>query len=269
MIALIRDYLRRSWLLGLLASGAVFGFLVIACRVFLQIQQRGGASPLTKLIPKWVQTAFDIGPASMTELNGYLAVIFQHPFVLTVLLALPVALLTGFFTGDIEKRSISLVLARPVSRFGVVAAIAIVVLAFCALGVASLWAGCYFGAMWSGQSESLNAGAAVQAALGLAMLVFAFTGIFAALSAFLSVRGDAVGWCLTVVLTMYVWNFLAQIWYAGGGMANYSLFRFYQPTETLLKGVAPSVENLGVLALVGAAGWVVCALCYRFRSFTV
>ncbi len=59
MTALLRDYLRRSWMLGLLACVAVFAFEMIACRVFTQIQQQGGgASPLSQLMPKWVQSAF-------------------------------------------------------------------------------------------------------------------------------------------------------------------------------------------------------------------
>ncbi len=268
MSALLRDYFRRSWLLGLLACIAAFGFEMIACRVFSQIQQQGGGGPLSQVMPKWVQSAFNIGPSSMTELNGFLSICFQHPFLLTVLLALPVALLTGWLTGDVENRRIALVLSRPVGRLQIVAAVAIVVLSWCALAVTSALAGCLAGAEWTGLTASLNQSGLFSTALNLAALVFAFTGISALISTVLIIRGDAVGWCLTFVLMMYVWNFLAQIWYGGGGMSNYSLFRFYQPTNILMLNQT-STTNIGVLAGIGLGAWIVSALVFRFRSFSV
>lgn len=268
MTALLRDYFRRSWLLGCMACIAAFGFMLVACRVFNQIQQQGGGSPLSQFMPKWVQSAFNIGPSSMTELNGFLSICFQHPFLLTVLLALPVALITGWLTGDVEKRSIALVLSRPVGRLQIVIAVAAVVLGWCALAITSALGGCFAGAEWTGLSESLNQAGLLRATANLAALVFAFTGIAAAVSAMISIRGDAVGWCLTVVLMMYVWNFLAQIWYGGGGMTNYSLFRFYQPTNILMLNRS-ATSDIGVLAGIGLAAWVASALVFRFRSFSV
>lgn len=268
MIALLRDYLRRSWLLGILASGAVFGFLCFSCRVFLQIQQRGGASPLTKLVPQWVQTAFNINTASMSDLNGFLSVMFQHPFVMTVLLGMPVALITGFITGDVEKRTIALILARPIGRLQIIGSVAVVIVFWVAVSLVFVWAGCKAGAAWTGQSASLTNSTLTQACFALSLLIFAFTGIAAALSSMLSVRGDAVGWSLTIVLTMYVWNFLAQVWSGGVGLANYSLFRYYQPTGILLNNANPA-HNLLILFSVGMIGWIFSGLVFRFRSFSV
>lgn len=268
MIALVTDYFRRSWLLGLLACAAVFAFEVIVNRVFLQIQQQGGGSPLTRVMPKWIQSAFNIGPSSMTELNGFISVTYQHPFLLAVLLALPVALITAFLTGDVEKRSIALVLSRPVSRFQIVTAVALVVLFWSAAVVAGAYVGVISGSHWTGLLESLNRSGLLRATVNLAALILAFTGISAAISSMLSVRGDAVGWSLTIVLVMYVWNFLAQVWYGGAGMANYSLFRFYQPTQILMQDQA-ATPDAWILTITGVAGWAVSAVAFRFRSFAV
>lgn len=269
MTALLLNYLRRSWLIGVLACVAVAAFQVIANRVFIQINPDGAdLSPLTRLIPEWVQSAFNVGPASMSDVNGFFAMCYQHPFLMVVLLAMPVALITGWLSGDVEKRTIALVLSRPVGRFQIVAAAAIVALVWCALAIISAWAGCLAGANWTGEIGNIDRQGLFQATLNLAGLIFAFSGIAAAASTMISVRGDAVGWCLTIILVMYVWNFLAQIWYGGGGATNYSLFRFYQPTDILLHGrVDPN--NLVVLGAVGLAGWIVAAVTFRFRNFNV
>jgi len=270
MIALILHNIRRSWVLGILATAAAFGFEVIANRVFAQIQEKAGAGPsaLAQFMPKWVQSAFDINPQSMTELNGFLSVCVQHPFLMVVLLALPVALLSGWLTGDVENRSLALVLVRPVSRFKLVAAAFLVMTGWSALGILATWAGCLMGAHWTGQAGSLNTAGLARAIAGLAALIFAFMGIAAVVSASLSVRGDAVGWCITIILLMYVWNFLAQVWYGGGGVTNYSLFRFYEPTKLLLQD-QPLSHGIWVLASIGASGWILSAVVYRLRSFTL
>lgn len=271
MKVLLLYYLRRSWILGVASAVATFAFAVIGCRVFARMEQTGGTEMSTlfaQFMPQWVQSAFSIAPESMSQLNGFLAVCLQHPFLMTVTLALPVALFTGWLTGDVEKRSIALVLARPVGRFQLVTTMALVGLGWCALAVAGVGLGCYFGAQWSGLQEGLSTQHLAQATLNLAALVFAFAGIFAAISASLSIRGDAVGWCLTLVLVMYVWNFLAQIWYSGGGTGNYSLFKFYTPTEILLNGQFDPA-NAVVLAGVGLMGFAASTVVFALRSFSV
>lgn len=270
MIALILHYLRRSWLVGVPAVVATFAFQMIASRVFQQIQEQsaGSVAPLTQFMPRWVQTAFNIGPSSMTELNGFFSICLQHPFMYTVLLSMPVALLTGWLTGDIENRSLALVLSRPVARLQVVAAAALVSLGWCALAIGSAWAGCLAGAEFTGLAGSLNTAGLARTVGNLAALIFAFAGISAAISACLSVRGDAVGWSLTAVLVMYVWNFLAQVWYSGGGLGNYSLFRYYKPTQILLQNqFAP--RDVIILCAVGVAAWLVAGVAFRVRSFAV
>ncbi len=271
MTTLLMYYLRRSWLLGVAAAVAAFVFAIVGCRVFARMEESGStemSALFAQFMPQWVQSAFNIDPASMSQLNGFLAVCLQHPFLLTVSLALPVALFSGWFSGDVEKRSIALLLARPVGRVPLVVSGAVVTLFWCVVVVIAVGAGCFAGAHWGGLQEGLNGGRLWQAVLNLGALVFAFAGIFALISTLLSVRGDAVGWCLTVVLIMYVWNFLAQIWYGGGGAGNYSLFKFYTPTQILLHGQFDG-GDLAVLGGIGLMGLVGAAVVFSFRSFSV
>lgn len=264
-------YLRRSWLAGLVAIAATFGFEVVACRVFAQIQEKAdgvAATAFSQFMPKWVQSAFGVGPESMTQINGFLSVCLQHPFLLTVLLALPITLLTGWLTGDVENRSLALVLSRPVGRLKLAISASAVVLFWCAMAISGAWLGCIVGASWMGLDPAPDGTQLARVIFNLAALIFAFAGIAAAISTSLSVRGDAVGWCLTTVLCMYVWNFLAQVWYAGGGKTNYSLFHYYQPTKILLQGQYDPA-NTTVLASIGTLGFLVSWAIFRLRSFSI
>lgn len=271
MIVLLLNYLRRSWLIGIADAVAAFVFSVVGCRVFAQVSESAGAavgSAFAQFMPKWAQAAFNVGPESMTQLNGFISVCLQHPFMLTVLLALPITLLTGWLSGDVENRSMAMILCRPVSRIQIVTAIVLVASFWSAVAVGAAWAGFLIGAHWAGLTATLATGRLAIAVLHLASLVLAFSGIAAAISSAISVRGDAVGWSLTVVLVMYVWNFLAQVWYGGGGAHNYSLFRYYKPTQILLQNAGQSSDAL-ILALIGIAGFIIAALLFRFRSFSV
>lgn len=266
MFSLLKDYMRRAWLPGMLASVAVFAFFVISAHVFKQIQNTGDGMPFAQLMPQWLQSAFNISPANMSNINGFYCVCFQHPVVLITLLGMPIAIITAFLTGDVEKRTLALVLARPVSRWTIGIAMALVVFFWVAVALVSLVAGSHFGAGWTGQAGVLNVPGIEKATIMLGLLVFCFTGLVAALSAMLSVRGDAVGWALTVILVMYVWNFLAQVWSGARQMANYSLFHYYQPTEIILQG-AFSMANAQLLGIIGLIGWAIALLVFRFRSF--
>lgn len=271
MISLMFYYLRRSWLLGVASAVAVFAFAVTACRVFAQMTENAGANLATafaQFMPKWAQSAFNVGPESMTQINGFLAVCLQHPFLLTVLLAVPISLLTAWFSGDVEKRTIALILCRPVSRVSVAASAILVTIFWIFVGVVASGAGFYGGAAWSQVANKLSPDQLVVAVMHLCALILAFAGLAAAVSALVNVRGDAVGWSLTLVLVMYVWNFLAQVWYAGGGEKNYSLFRFYKPNQILLQNAGATADAVTLLA-IGAAGFAVAVMVFRFRDFSV
>lgn len=269
MGTLLLYHLRRSWLVGMLAVLALFIFHFLVCRVFQQITDSGGVAPMARLMPRWVQSLFNVDPTALNSLSGFLSVAYQHPFVLIVMLAVPVTLATGLLAGEVERRTIGLVLARAVGRWQVVASTAIVSLAWPLICIAACMAGNAAGAWYSGVQEPIRWISILQVGLNLLALTWAFTGIALAISAAFDERGEAVGWCVTAVLVMYVWNFLAQLWSgSGGSLPNYSLFAFYAPASVLLRGDGVTV-NLQVLLAVALGGLVVALLSFKFRDLSV
>jgi ABC-type transport system involved in multi-copper enzyme maturation permease subunit len=268
MIYLLLNNLRRTWRSGLLSCIALFAFQAIICRVFQQIQASGGAGPMARLMPKWAQSLFGIDPQAISALSGVLSIAYQHPFQLAVLFAAPVAAATAFLAGEIEQRSIGLVLARPISRFTVVTAAALICLLWPMLTTMSAFAGTLTGIHYLHITESVDMQQLARVALNLYALAAAIVGIALAVSSMQDQRGDAVGWAVTIVLLMYAWNFLAQLWAASGALPNFSIFRYFSPPSILLRGAAPWHE-IKVLAAVAATGVLFSGLVFRFRDITV
>lgn len=267
-MALLLYYFRRTWRSGILSCIALFAFQLIVCWVFQDVTARDDTAALSRFIPKWVQSLFSIDPAAISALTGFVTVSYQHPFQLAVLLGVPIAAATAFLAGDIEQRSIGLLLARPVSRFLVVIASAIVCLVWPALGIASSLAGTVVGQRWLHLPQPVNLHLLVLVGVNLYVLIAALSAITLALSSIQSQRGDAMGWAVTVALLMYVWNFLAQLWSASGSFPNYSLFRYYNPAGILLRGAQPA-HDVALLGIVIAAALLFSALTFRFRDITV
>lgn len=245
---------------------ALWAFMVVLSRTFVQVNA-AGPNPMARLLPKWVQSAFSMEAQTLTSYHGFLAIGFQHPFVLILTLALPITIATAFLTGDVERRVITLVLARPIGRFRIVTAVAAVLVFWSTLAVTSIVFGCYSGYWWSNISQPLDLERIWKAGAALYLLVLGFAAVGLAVAASFDERGDAIGWCVTLILTMYVWNFLSQVLTGTGSSAlpNYSIFRLYNPTAILLRGEW-NVQHLQILAGVTATGTVAALLIFRYRN---
>jgi ABC-2 type transport system permease protein len=268
MLVLTRHYLARTWISGLLVSAGLCGFQVLICRVFQQVTPSGTANPFARFMPKWIQTAFNVDPNALSSITGFLAVAWQHPFVLIALLGMGVAHASGLLAGGVENRTLALLLARPVSRLRLVATAGFVLEFWAAVAVLSMVAGSRLGFRLMHIESPPADEQLTAAALNLWLLASAFGGTALAFSAFLNHRADAAGWGVTIVLIMYVWNFLAQLWTMAGSVPNFSLFHLFSPADIFLRG---HIDPLHLFALAGVAavGHGTAALIFRFRNFSV
>ncbi|MGI8906754.1 MAG: ABC transporter permease subunit [Candidatus Sumerlaeaceae bacterium] len=223
---------------------------------------------MARFMPKWVQSLFSVDPAAMNAFSGFLVISYQHPFQLAILFAVPIAAATALLAGDVEQRTMGLILSRPVSRFTVVLAASIVCLAWPALAVMCSVGGTISGMRWTQLPDPVNLRVLGMVALNLYLLAAALTSITLAISAMHDERGDSIGWAVTISLLMYVWNFLAQLWATSGSIPNFSLFRYYSPASILLRGATPT-HDLIILGSVAAAALVFSAIVFRLRDITV
>lgn len=286
MIRLVLHHLRRTAPVGLLAALAVFAFQAFAVRVFQAIitgPQAAQADLLGRVMPAWVQRAMGLeGP--VTSLPAFLTLVWQHPFLLAVVLAVPLVAASSFLAGEVERRTLALLLARPVGRLQILASAAFVAVLWPALSAAAAWGGTWAGVRWTGTAPPDWRALALVAG-NLYLLALASAGFALAASAMVKEKGDAVGWCVTVLLLMYVGHFLAQMYSQSAHLSQWMIFHYYTPGRLLglppvggeaaaVTGAAPDpvallTWNARILGAVGGAGLVTAAVVWARRNFCV
>lgn len=255
--------LRRNWVLGTLAALGVFAFQVVVVRLF-----RSGIKSIGQFLPQGLQDFLGIGELPLTQIAGFLSLAYQHPFVLAALLAIPIAIASGALAGELERKSIGFLLARPVSPVWLVVSAMISCIAWCTIIVAAAVAGTFVGARITPVHPPPNFELLLWVAANLLVLTLAIAAVSLFFSAVTDERGDAIGWAITIALIMYVWNFLGQFWAALHPYVQYSVFYYYAPQRVFLSGRPPLME-LQVLGIVALVSLIAACAVYRWREFNV
>ncbi|AXA37595.1 putative permease [Candidatus Sumerlaea chitinivorans] len=268
MIALIRYFVRRLRVIFLVLAAGLFAFHFVMPFVFRSVRAQAGQTPtfFARFIPKGIQEFLGVDRLPLATADGFVSVIYQHPFVLIALLAFPIVACSTLLTGELERGWASLVLSRPVRRWVVVATVTICTLVGEALLVAAMLLGTHWGFAQAGV-----AGPAIHSLLRLGAGVFglgiAVTGLSLFFAAACEEVGEATGWPITLLLLMYVGNYLAQLWPVLRPYAKYSLFYHYQPVRAFTEGAFPtlSFEVFGAVAILGMLGALVVYVRRDFR----
>ncbi len=269
MITLLFNHLRRTFQTGMIAALAAFGFHAFVVKVFQAMTtgpEAAQAGLMGRMMPKWMQTAMGL-EQPMTELSGFLTVVYQHPFMLAIIVAVPIAAASSLLAGEIERRTLALLLGRPLSRSRIVLSVAFVCAFWSAVAAAAAWGGTFAGVRWTGSAPP-DFRMLGFVALNLYLLALASAGIALTVSSMVSEKSDAVGWCVTILLGMYVANFLVQIWPPAAPVGDYLLFRYYAPGKMLLTNTV-SALNFQVLGAVAAAGLLVALIAFSRRNFSL
>jgi ABC-2 type transport system permease protein len=111
-----RALLDRKWtIVAFLASGVFFAWVYVATYPSLQATQAAVAD-FVKNLPPALNKAFGLDPSTFSTFNGYVAgkqFSLLWPMLLTALLA---GLSANFVAAEVEKGTIELALAQPISR---------------------------------------------------------------------------------------------------------------------------------------------------------
>jgi ABC-2 type transport system permease protein len=211
--------------------------------------------------------------------TDFLAVEMLHPVVIILVTLWGVGRTGGAIAGEIDRGTMELLLSQPVPRDRLVLAHLIVDLLVTPLICLSILGGTQLGLWLTGpfieNHEVFNdlppaaraiatakppaelpvdVGGQWKAALNLAGLIFAVSGVSLFVSSDGRSRWRALGWAILLVVVMFVVNVVGQLWEPIGRLRPLTLFFYYQPQNVWLKDVwmADVGEALGM-----AKGWVV------------
>lgn len=218
----------------------------------------GGAEQLALLVerlPPVFQALIQTRPEfiAISGLAGYLSLGFTHPLYYVVTTTAVIGFGCRSLAGEIERGTIQLALARPISRTRVYAArvlgMVVIILALSTVGPL----GIVTGIALSNPEGTLTYRHLLPTAVASFLLLWAIGGLTLLGAAAASTTGRAVSWATTWLIIFYFINYFAALWTVIEPLRPLSLFHYYDPAEALVNGALP-VQHVTVLAMVGAAG---------------
>ncbi len=250
MSAEIRRRLRFAARSLVIYSLSIVLFEYLLVRVF-QTLPLGTLRPVLETLPRALQAVLGSEFERLLSAEGFLAIVFTHPVILVLLGAFPIAYAAGALAGEVEARTIALVLVRPISRKQVAASVALTVIFGVAFMAASLWGGV---ALWSRLRGlgPINLAAFAWAAASGAAAFWTIGGVALLASAATSESGRAAGIGIAFALGSYMANYLANLSPGWHWLARYSLFAYWDPQGVIRRGgvVWPDVGVLIALTVL-------------------
>jgi ABC-2 type transport system permease protein len=212
-----------------------------------------------------------------------LAVGYLHPLIQTILAIWAIGRAAGAVAGEIDKGTMELLLAQPITRSQLILTHLVVDLTILPILALSLWVGTMIGAWAAGpfliQASTfemfrvsipikegvleIQPSELFPAVLNIFTLLFAMSGITMAFSALGRARNRVLGVVIILVLIQFAVNLLGQLWATVAFLRPFTIFYYYQPQRIALSGSwwvdANGVELpvLAVLTIVGIAGYCV------------
>ena len=255
----------RSGLLALLLSVTLFEIIQVAAVASLGDLSRLEA--LLALVPRSFYALMNVTPDFLqaTGLAGYLALGFTHPIYHLLSLATVTWSAGRSLAGEMERGTIQLALARPVSRprlyLARVLGVVVVALAVAVVGALGMIAGVAL----ARPSGTLVFAHFVPCALAAALMVWCVGGIALLSSARADRMGQAVGWVIAALIVSYVVDYFAAIWSALEPLEPLSIFEYYDPGLALSAGTLPA-SNVLVLGAIGLLGTLAGLLVFTRRD---
>lgn len=191
--------------------------------------------------------------------QGYMAVSFRHPLFLIVIAAFAIATASSALAREIERRTILLLLARPLQRYQLVLGKGLASLVGLVVLVAALLVGTLAGVFVKGLGDSVDVGPFLLIgvnALSLALAILGYAYLFSAMS---NDGSRAVLISTGVTVAFFFVDFISSLFDALEPLGLLSIFYYYDPVSVAVEGSFPAL-HVGVLLAIatvtfGASAW--------------
>jgi len=255
-------------LVALLLGVALFE--MVQAPVVAAIGGPQGLDAIFDRIPPALQAFTRTRPEFMavSGLAGYLSLGFTHPLYLVLCASAIIGFAARSLAGEMERGTIQIALARPISRSQLYASrvVGVVLISIVLAIVGPL--GLIAGYLWARPVGEFSFAHFLPLGVGSLALFLAIGGLALLGSAAASTAGRVLGWGLALFVLMYFVDYFAGIWGVIKPIEFLSLFDYYDPTTALVLGTLEP-QHLIVLGLVAAVGGVAGLLVFVNRDLPV
>jgi ABC-2 type transport system permease protein len=255
----------RTGLVALLAGIAAFEFIQpVAIDSFGDLDR---LISIMDLVPKPFLSLLNVTPEVLEAIGlpGFLALGFTHP-VYHLLSAATVIWLAGRgLAGEMERGTIQLALARPVSRGQIYLSRVLAVLSASLLVAVASSIGMIVGLEVAKPDGTMNYWHFFAQAAASVLLVVCIGGFTLAISASSERMGQAVGIAIGLLVVSYVIDYFATLWGVLEPLQPYSIFDYYNPPAALASGTVPT-QNILVLGAIAVAGTIAGLIVFQRRD---
>lgn len=194
----------------------------------------------------------NFGGGDLFSLGGMIALGFIHPIAVALNLVFASAFAVTAVAGERQRGTLEVLLSRPLSRRTVYGTLALALVVFIGLTVASFVVGAFAGSILAGVSRELVTANLPALWLNGVLLFGALGAIALAASVSFDRVSPAAGLTLGVVIVEYFLYVLGTLWPDAKWLQPYSLFD-YVDAKAVLAGQAVSSDFviLGVVSLIG------------------
>ncbi|MBI4299356.1 MAG: ABC transporter permease subunit [Chloroflexi bacterium] len=245
----------------LLMALALIGFGILIATSFQTFRGAAASAAFVQEMPKGVsallKTEGNLLLASGAQ--GYLGIGFRHPLVLIIVSALAIATASGAIAREIERKTILLLLSRPIPRYklvlgkmaesslgGVVLVISLLVGILSGVAIAHLWSEITLGPIFVMGFNTLC----------LYLVILGYSFLISSLS---NDGGRAIMLPTALTVAFFFIDFMASLFDVLKPLGYISIFHYYDPTAIATQGTFP-ILSVGVLlsvALVATAGSII------------
>ena len=255
MKGIIYKSLRESWAPTLLI-GIGFAIVAIIFNLIIPNLQKQILSIWDSLpfVRKFISALMGVPINPETSAHVFLTIIWTHPIVLALLWAHEIIHCTRFPAAEIDRGTIDMTLALPVSRAAAYVGESLVWLA---TGLAVILIGLIGNTIGSQFVDAKSRTPSAELAMIVANLVCLYVavgGVAMLVSAASSRRGRAIGIVFALVLGSFLWTFVGPFWKPAEASSFLSVLDYYRPAQIVLYGRL-GWRDPAVLLGVGAGAW--------------
>ena len=255
-VTLIAARLLRRWLGAFLALLLlIWLFELINPLVAESLGGPDGLEPFLRELPPAFRAIAQVTPDSIIRagLAGYLSLGFTHPLFLTLASVAVIGFVARSLAGEMERGTIQLALARPISRHRVYLA-RVIGMVVIAIGLAVTGPlGMIAGLRFTDLQDVVSYGHFVPTAGATFLLFWAIGGISLLGAAASDTTGRAIAWAAGALIVSYFVDYFAELWDVLDPLAPFSFFTYYDPFTALVRG-ALATRDVLTLAAIGAVG---------------